>query len=348
MYTFWSAVLCVTHWTFATLVLHDSATSDGWLVPVHLRCSAWQGCDDCSEAVRVVLPVYTKLWASEHTPGILAGLFSVISGANHLFTAVAYYFDSTAIVLVEGSRGVGPNVVRSVDWGLSAALMMVVNLFLYSAPADFGLVVTYAIVTAQTMLVGYCIEERQATAAAHSTDAPPWSLRAVEGPFWVVCLLYALSWVPLLMIFPGAAFDRARYKRYFFNNTAVDWEPNAPPDEVIVFIMWLLGTFCTFPAVLCWRLGYGRGLTRETYRAGEYVFMVLSAAAKLPLLLLFYSGVAGRRNTTLDESTSRQRSESFDFVPFVVAIALSFALAVAIRLSTRNRAPASPPARSSL
>ena len=342
VYTFWSAVLCVTHWTFAALVLYDTARSDGWLVPIHLRYSAWQSCeeDECEETVRVVLPVYTNLWASTHTPGVLAGLFSVISGANHFFTAIAHRVGGWAVTLVEGPHGVGPNVIRSVDWALSAALMMVVNLFLYSAPADFGLVVAYAVVTAQTMLVGYCIEQRQATAAAHSTgQAEPWSLRAVGFPFWAICFLYGVSWVPLLMIFPGAAFDPARYKRRFFNGTAVDWEPNPPPDEVVVFIVWLLGTFCTFPAALCWRLGHGRGLDRAVYRAGEYVFMVLSAAAKLPLLLLFYSGVAGRRNTTLDESTARKRAEAFDFTPFLVAIAISFVLALAIRLTTRKRAP---------
>lgn len=349
VYKFWSAVLCVTHWTFASLVLYDTAVSEGWLVPIHLRYSAWQSCKpECEETVRVVLPVYTNLWASEYTPGVLAGMFSIISGANHFFTAVAYHVGGWAVVLVEGDHGVGPNVIRSADWALSAALMMVVNLFLYSAPADFGLVVVYAVATAQTMVVGYCIEQRQATAVVHSIGrVEPWTLRAVPLPFWAICLLYGVSWVPLLMIFPGAAFDPSNYKRQFFNGTAVHWEQNTPPDEVIVFIVWLLLTFCTFPIALCWRLGYGRGLDKAVYRAGEYVFMVLSAAAKLPLLLLFYSGVAGRRNTTLDESTTRQRS-AFDFTPFIVAIAISLALAVAIRLTTRKRAVPVTPTPSSL
>ena len=335
-YAFWSAVLWVTHWAFAVTVLHDTAQSEGWLVPVHLTFSAWVSCDkllaNCDQA-NLIVPVYSPLRTSAMTPGVLAGMFSIVSGANHALTAL--FFSSNRFPQgrrwVEG-EGVGPNALRSLDWGVSAALMMVVNLFLYSAPADFTLVTGYAILTALVMVVGYCIEQQQATRAG---TGQTWTLAAVGGPFWVVSMLYGLSWMPLLMIFPGAALDPNHYSRFFANGTAYDLPTNSPPDEVVVFIVWLLGTFCLFPVALGWRLGFPQ-LTKETYRAGEYIFMVLSAVAKLPLLLLFYSGVAGRRNTTLDPSELKTR-EKFNFAPFAIGIGVAFALAAAIRMTTRKR-----------
>lgn len=345
-FLFWSGVLALTHWAFAAVVVGDTHNAAGWEVPVHLRYNAWEQCENnktapgpaCDDTLRLIVSVYTPLATSPKNPGYLAAGFSVVSGANHCITCLIWWLWPGLKEWVLGNSGRGPNVLRSLDWGISASLMMVVNLFLYAIPADFTALVGYGLLTAITILAGYGLEHRQAILAETGPEDGTWSLGNVPPPFWALVLLYTVAWVPLLMIFPGAAFNPSQYERFFYNGTRYPRKAELPPDEVIVFITWLLVSFFLFPWVQCWKLGFGRSLTPETNLRAEYWFMVLSALSKLPLLLLFYSGVAGRRGTTLDpEATGRDaRPDSFDFAPFGAGIGIAFALAIAIRCTTKN------------
>ena len=114
---------------------------------------------------RIVLhtePVYWELHGTEYSAKIMVGMFSAVSGTNHLITGIAFAFNKIPFVgstqtlrnLFYGKSRVGPNVLRSLDWGISAPLMMVVNLLLYRIPADLVALFGYALFTSLIVFPG--------------------------------------------------------------------------------------------------------------------------------------------------------------------------------------------------
>ena len=86
----------------------------------------------CGDVVCVTEPVYWKLKDDPSNAKVLVSLFSFVSGANHLITFIAFILNITFLKqMFWGTNKNGPNLLRSFDWGVSAPLMIVVNLFLY-------------------------------------------------------------------------------------------------------------------------------------------------------------------------------------------------------------------------
>ena len=131
----------LAHWSLAFVVATDDIK---WDAPVHLNFNIWKppnGTDTekglwgrCVRYSAGILEAKTKLT----DPKVVVSLFSFVSGFNHLCTFIAFVTDNNVFTksLFWGPGKNGPNAYRSIDWGISAPLMIVVNLFLYRIPAD--------------------------------------------------------------------------------------------------------------------------------------------------------------------------------------------------------------------
>ena len=246
----------LAHWSLAFVVATDDIK---WDAPVHLNFNIWKppnGTDTekgCGDVVCVTQPVYWKLKTKLTDPKVVVSLFSFVSGFNHLCTFIAFVTDNNVFTksLFWGPGKNGPNAYRSIDWGISAPLMIVVNLFLYRIPADLLALFGYALFTALIVFLGYFFDIFIALGAEVGMD----KIKAFVGykTFGLVCDLYLVSWFPLFLIFPysvvepySSMFDGLFYN---FGLPYIDADPRKPPPEVYIFIFWLFASFAIFPLV---------------------------------------------------------------------------------------------------
>lgn len=329
---------CLSHYVVAAIVLAENIS---WDSPVHLSFNIWtplNGTDSCGEGICYTEPVYWNLKSNEKLAGIVVSMFSFISGTNHLLSAIAFLSDNSSLkLLVLGPEKKGPNVIRSIDWGLSAPLMIVINLFLYRIPADLLALTGYALLTAMTIFVGYGYDLAQANNVRYGLGV---------GGFVLVGILYVASWIPLFFIFPGSVQDpRPSFvEGLYYNNGTAYLSPSTrdPPPQVYVFIFYLFGSFLVFPVVQLYkvlRFNPGEAGAERRYIKYEFYYIFLSAFSKIPLLLLFYGGVKGRQNTSIDrEAAFNQERTETDFTDLGIGFAIVGVLGLILwRLYSRSR-----------
>ena len=332
-----SALAWLVHWALAIFVVADDIK---WDAPVHLYFNVWKspnGTDEgCGDVVCVTEPVYWKLKDDPSNAKLLVSLFSFVSGTNHLITFIAFILNNTFLKqMFWGANKNGPNLLRSFDWGVSAPLMIVVNLFLYRIPADMLALFGYALFTAVIVFVGYLFD----TLLAIGLDVGYEKVRTYVGvkSFGVVCLLYLVSWEPLFLIFP---YSIGKSDSSLFNGLYYDYglpyinaNPREPPPEVYVFIFWLFASFAIFPIVQLLKINAYQKIQKQDrvklYIKYEFYFIFLSALSKLPLLLLFYGGIKSRQNTRLSEDDIEStKKKEFDFTYLAVGLILAFSLGI--------------------
>ena len=283
----WSGFVAMLHFAFASFVIAENIrATDAFTPDIRLMYNRWvrpEGEDTCTDATCVVYSVSTNYGSVD--VGVIVALFSWISGTNHWLTYLGLFggseFVATQVALGTGSEPHTGNIIRTLDWTMSASLMMLINLFLFESPGNIATLTAVLTTTGLVMIVGWGSE------VLHGLGRPvgKWFLYATSG------VLFILVWVPLFMILQNI-FDTG-VTQVVEGGVTLPLERNKPPIEVQFFIFWLFATFMTFPIVHAFKL------LDDVTMAFKYeiLFIILSLISKLPLLAVFYGGILSRRST---------------------------------------------------
>ena len=256
--------------------LFISVIGSPWDVPFAIRYSNWTETEEnlrCGEGNNTCIISMSERDAGVFNVGILVPFFSLISGLHHLCAALA---TNTYLTTVTDT---GANPWRAIDYALSSSLMIVVVSVLFRAPSDPMMLLVLACLQALTCAIGYAIEllKRHASAiGAGSREADP---RPAKWLFGTAFLAYAGLWISLLIPFGYAV-------------------RGAPP-AVVVFIMFMVLSFSLFPLVFLWSWNFE---SEADVLRRELAYTAASFLSKIPLLVLFWTGVVMRSGTVQFES----------------------------------------------
>ena len=255
----------VIHVALATVVMYAVVDSP-WDVPFAIRYSNWTETNEnlrCGEEDNVCTISISEIDAGVANIGIIVPLFSFISGIHHLYAAAKHHCYLETVVRTGG------NPWRAVDYALSSGLMIVVVSVLFRAPSDPTFLVVVACLQALTCAIGYAIELIKDASAEHAASG---------GLFFTAMLTYAGLWTSLLIPF-GYAVEGA-------------------PSAVVIYISFMVSVFSLFPLVFWWSWNFDCGdLVRR-----ELAYTAASFLSKIPLLVLFWTGVVMRSGTVQFES----------------------------------------------
>jgi len=340
----WSGYLAMLHYAFASFIAIETIRATTAFSPdIRLTYNRWlrdDNADSCADSDCVVFPVYTTYGAVNI--GFVVAMFSWLSGTNHAITYIGLHSQWQFVV---DQVGLGDNkhygnVIRTVDWALSASLMMAVNLFLYETPGNITSLMATMAATGLVMIVG-------------------WSSELLHGlgEGWVIAkwivfagasVLFTLLWVPLLWIL-SILNQRPDRERYEINGMYTSDALQSPPIEVYFFIGWLMATFFMFPVVQWFKL-WGLPNTTRSFKY-EIWFAILSFWSKIPLLAVFYGGILSRRNTIESDkyvnmtdvsTTSAPEDASSVFQSIGIGISISFVSAIVMIIGFRSELGCKP------
>lgn len=257
-----NAVLAVGH--FAAVVFVAQALAEnggGWAIPVEIAFNTWNETatgtfEIRSSAVRLTDTFY---------PGYVLLVCSIVSGLHHLVAVRRiddYYW----------ACGSGFNGYRWLDYSVSASVMLLVNEVLWFAPPDITvLLLTFFVQMFIVLCGGVAVESWWVSPPQRPANIRPWGVLFFSASM----LAFALLWA-----------------RYLYILLQGD-DGNVP-----VFVYGILGmlfvTFSGFPLIFVLKLrgapaDCGRNLHFEAW------FWMLSALAKIPLLVFFGTGIVARR-----------------------------------------------------
>ena len=239
------------------------------------------------ESLALVLQPCTRLSPGQVDITVIVVLFSVISGAHHLFAAICCYAkdrpqktpgpENKWLHHYVDIMTTGVNPWRWLDYGISSALMMAVQLCLLQAPLD--LIALIAVVMLQFLVcaLGFASEYvwslqpfKKDTDKATNKPTLPLSLTgAAKWCFGASTVAFVAIWVAICKILAVSA------------NAAGD---NFPV-FVWVFTAYLVITFFLFPINHAHRIWNDK--TPERINASEVRYICLSFIAKVPLMLLY-------------------------------------------------------------
>ena len=333
----WSGYLAMLHFAFASFITVENMRATNAFTPdIRLTYNRWvRTGDSCAESDCVVFPVFTNYGAVD--VGVVVALFSWISGTNHALTYLGlhakseYVATQVGLALSDNNQPHCGNTLRTVDWALSASLMMAVNLFLYETPGNITSMLATIAATGLVMIVGWSSEVMH----GYNITQGKWGL------FTAASVLFAVLWVPLVWILAILP-DRPDNERYERNGTLTLDNVRSPPVEVYFFISWLIGTFFLFPIVHLFKL-WGSSDVKRSFKY-EVWFAILSFVSKLPLLAVFYGGILSRRNTiesdktpqpvsVLSNATDGSRESGDVFMSIGVGVGISVISAIAMLIS---------------
>ena len=282
-------VLFIVHYAcaLAIVIIDRLHTEDSFKVDYNFRYNLWDtnGDETCESGCTLTEETYT--FPEKLNINVLVSFFSFVSGTNHL---IQFFFSSE----IFGFRSVFENWietgyiwVRSIDFGVSAGLMLLANSILFYAPPDVQTLVLFFLFQALTQLGGYASE----AFLVNNNDELSKNL------FWVSGLLYLIPW-------------SLRFGMFFltvkFEALGVGVESNTPPIQVWFFLGWIFQTFMLFPLAHWNKMHEDTPQDENVVMKYEIIYSLLSFLAKLPLLSVFIGGSFQRELFTeiVDDDTT--------------------------------------------
>ena len=280
----WQWALAIGHYVAAIIVLHATDGGIGWEVPVVVRYNIWSSSDGrCSGDTGCTINEFERVLDDPLKTGLLVSSFSFISGSHH---AIVAGLGERYIDHVVQDNGVA--VLRWVDYAFSASLMLMMDSALWLSPPTVQMLIVMFCVMFLVIVSGYGSEV--AWAYGQSGHALLIYLAAL-APF--VCV-WASTWA---VFAEGANPKAGGYAIRVQGPDAPELRSSDPPDFVIVILVWLFLTYCSFPAVHCWRIvSKEPAKTNEDVIVAESAYSFLSWFAKIPLLAVYGTAVAARSN----------------------------------------------------
>jgi hypothetical protein len=277
-YRILQAVLWAIHYGVAFAVVGIAATDDcsSFKTGFNFRYNVWGTNMSGSCSAGCTLSAETFTFPKKLNVNVLVAFFSIVSGTNHFIQAV--YVDSSWFEQ-------GYFSIRSLDFGVSAGLMVIANSILFYAPPDVLTMTLWFAFQALTQLGGYAAE-----VLLSKDDAE----REAFNVYCVAGILYLVPWSLLFATFAMTAQDG-----YLDPEIAT----NEPPLQVWFFLAWIFQTFMLFPLALFFKIRALSSFVASDAKSGlqkperedvcykfEVVYSLLSFVAKLPLLAVFAGG----------------------------------------------------------
>ena len=156
--------------------------------------------------------------------GFIVPVFSFVSGVQHLITA--FIFD---LRMLEQQRGSW--FLRTLDYSISATLIFIVNLFVFSKFIGITEILFAAGLYVGIMFLGWMAE----VAWYEGLD-----VRIKWIPYAAGMISFILSWIPVFM-----KLDASVRK----SNEQPDTEV---PTLVWIFVLWIFFSFLVFPGIVAW------------------------------------------------------------------------------------------------
>lgn len=239
-----------------------------WEVPFQIGYSNWTETEEglgCGEEDNICTISLAQKDAGVANVGLIVPFFSIISGLHH---ALAARFATSYIETVTKTKA---NPYRAIDYAFSSGLMIALVSILFRAPSDPLFLVVVASLQFLTCFAGYAIELLKARGEFSF---------AAKTLFGISVFTYTLLWTSLLIPFAYA----------------VDGAPTA----VYIFIIFMVSVFSFFPIVFLVTWNY---FGADDLVLREILYTSLSFLSKIPLLVLFYTGVTMRSGSVRFEGT---------------------------------------------
>ena len=220
-------------------------------------CENADSCDDgCYDQMKSIPSIKLQM-------SVAVAFTSLVSGTNHLIQALSIitknaYFKRAII---------GGNFGWSVDYSITASLMVVVLNAMFTSPTDI-MVNMYSAATIFTVVwAGWASETL--------------SVNNVFGPAKVV---FWMATVGFLIGF-GASFVV-----FFIGQAHASDKAITPPAIVLFYIAWIFFSFMLFPLIQLFHIGFIKNPKHTEQRNLKYEvwYSLASLFAKLPLLGIFF------------------------------------------------------------
>lgn len=277
-----SGIAAFVHLILALIVFIDVLNQE-WIVPFFIRYTNWTETDDsldCGEKGNVCTLSLSERDAGTANIGIIVPFFSFVSGVHHLYAGL------NTDGYIESIYAGGANPYRAWDYALSSGLMIVIVSILFRAPSDPTFLVVLALLQAMICFMGYTIELVRSNINHHirldagtgpgndKVNRLSWFRLGANQLFLIASVAYAGLWTSLLIPFFYAVEDA--------------------PKVVIAYIMFMVIVFSIFPVIFYATRNYS---SKEQIIKRELYYTSASFLSKIPLLVLFWTGVVMRSGT---------------------------------------------------
>ena len=291
-----------------------------WPLLIQLRYNVWSGGAEGCGTNGCQIETYYHTY--EHSPDLVwvVPWFSIISGTHHLYAWLCIQYPTSCLCIdyfKRCSRGETP--LRWADYAASSTLMAVVNAAMWTSPCLISTILFWVAVQGLIIVCG----------AAADVLWFRGSNSAALYVFLAACTLYPVAWATIW----------ESYRHAFNGPHAGDFPPREqlefdPPTTVHIILVWITLSFAMFPIVQAIKLYFHK--SNPKYPTSEYndvdiiaprkliqyhnaytianqeratvvywtesLFNVLSFAAKLPLLAVFWTGLAMRADRDISSN----------------------------------------------
>lgn len=296
-----NGVLAVGHLVAAGIVAGILIDEDGaWSVPLVFEFNVWN--ETIPDSGQFVVFKESVSVTEKFYPGWALIFCSIISGFHHLLATLTIKTYWSNVLL-------GFNGYRWIDYAFSASIMVMTNEVLWLAPAELSMLMAVFITEMFIVLSGgLSVESLWASKVTiHGEAKSKWISILFSTSFVVFCLFWARYFFIL---------------RYGDENSGMmgygDSESGSTVPDFVYIILWVLIIgFSLFPICFflkivridLWKAPHFSLSENTTARNAffEFMFSLLSALAKIPLLVFFASGLLAR--------TSRVAFDSSDTLP---------------------------------
>jgi len=294
----WQLVIFLNHAAAAVAVLALVLSNDNdWKIPVFKAFNLWSREDsssECSDTTPCTVTENRRFLDQRLSVGTFVPLFSFVSASHHLWMFVANPQDESRKGWLVSQVRAGVNVVRWADYSISASLMLLVNSLLWVAPQSVQSLSNWFVLQFLVVICGYGSE----VAWASSFGAGRPNLWHAKTIFLAASAAFGAVWAVSWDAFASSMSDVTGVATVGINleGTGFEITPNDPPFLVYGVLVWLFVSFCFFPVVHGYRIWKESNASR--WLQYETAYGILSLIAKIPLLLIFATGVFGRNAST--------------------------------------------------
>lgn len=281
-YSYLQLSLWIIHYScaFAIVGINLRFPDTSFKVDYNFLYNLWDsesGDGTCESGCTVISKEYT--YPNQLNVNVLVSFFSFVSGTNHLIQwTVSTFFPNTFDRWLQQKYF----SVRSIDFGVSAGLMLLANSILFYAPPDIQTMVLFFLFQCLTQLGGFSSEVFFAKGENE----------IAKNVFWVSGVLYLIPW-------------SLRFAMFFLTVSSGSLgdgvDANNPPIQVWFFLAWIFQTFMLFPLAHWFKI-HEKDFDESKCLQYEIVYSLLSFLAKLPLLSVFIGGSFQRDAFTQFES----------------------------------------------
>lgn len=313
VYTAWQAILLSAHF-FTAYFIRLNTPVDFLDIDMKLNFNLWLR-DENEKNCEVSVCVLGTGEADAGTLSLsmLVTMFSIISGIHH---AVKYCLGPVNIPWL-GTPGF-PNIVRFVDYVLTAPMMIVVFFALFKLPADLTMLTGVGISMALIIIVGFACDLL--------AMGDQWIMARVL--FGMASMAFVFLWLPAIaMMFIVTVGDAN------VTEPIPGYDVSEAPPELLGVWSWFISSFSLFAIaefLFLWQ--YLR------IEQAEFVFDYLSALSKLILSYLFYGALVSRKNVVfyVEEAGGTQPTDSIFYEMVGIGVGVSSIIGMLMFLSRKN------------